>query len=105
MRALREAGHDVLAVAELAPGIEVATVIGRAIDERRVLLTEDKDFGRLVFASGGTASPVVFLRYRAGARGSLAANVCAFVSANESALARSFATLTPGRARISKLPV
>jgi len=105
VRELRDAGHDVLAVAELAPGTEDSTVIERAIDERRVLLTEDKDFGRLVFASGGTASPVVFIRYPAGTRGRLAADVCAFVRANEAAIDRSFATLTPGRARISRLPV
>jgi hypothetical protein len=105
VRALRSAGHEVLAVAESAPGAADSTVIARAIDEQRVLLTEDKDFGRLVFASGGTAAPVLLIRYPAGARGSLADDVCAFVTTNDAALVRSFVTLTPGKARVSRFPV
>ena len=104
VRALRECGHDVTAVAELAPGTDDGAVIARAIGEQRVLLTEDKDFGQLVFASGRPAAGVVFIRFPAGARASLAAEVCAFVRANEMALADSFSTLKPGRARISRLP-
>lgn len=40
VRALREAGHDVVAVAELEPGTEDGAVIERAVGDRRVLLTE-----------------------------------------------------------------
>ena len=45
---LRAAGHDVVYVAELAPGLTDAEAIVRAHGERRILLTEDKDFGELV---------------------------------------------------------
>ena len=51
VRELRAAGHDVIAVAELDAGIEDDVVTARALGERRVLLTEDKDFGQIVFAS------------------------------------------------------
>lgn len=104
VRALRVAGHDVVAVAELEPGKEDGAVIERAVDERRVLLTEDRDFGRLVFASRRPSAGVVFVRFPADARASLAAEVCAFVLANEAALGDSYSTLQPGRARISRLP-
>ena len=67
VRALREAGHDLVAVAELDSGAEDAAVIAHAVGERRVLLTEDKDFGQLVFASGVPSSGVVFIRFPAGA--------------------------------------
>ena len=79
-------------------------VIERALAERRVLLTEGKDFGQLVFASRRPAAGVVFIRFPAGARARLAAEVLAFVQAHEAALADSFCTLQPGRARISRLP-
>ena len=45
VRALRELGHEVLAVADLSPGADDDAVIGLALRERCVLLTEDKDFG------------------------------------------------------------
>lgn len=50
VRALRGAGHDVLAVAEIAPRAEDPEVVQLAVGEGRLLLTEDKDFGRIVFA-------------------------------------------------------
>jgi predicted nuclease of predicted toxin-antitoxin system len=51
VRALRTAGHDIHAVAELLSGLDDAAVMSLALRERRVLLTEDKDFGQLVYAN------------------------------------------------------
>ena len=48
VRALRDAGHDVLAVADVSPRAPDPDVIDRAVRDSRVLLTEDKDFGQLV---------------------------------------------------------
>lgn len=59
---LREAGHDVSYMAEAAPGTTDAAVLRLAHDEGRVLLTEDKDFGELVFRSRMAAPGVVLLR-------------------------------------------
>jgi hypothetical protein len=44
-RVLRSHGHDVKTVAETIPGSPDQTVLEMALSERRVLLTEDKDFG------------------------------------------------------------
>jgi predicted nuclease of predicted toxin-antitoxin system len=49
VRSLRSAGHDVIAVAETQAGIDDDDVIHRARSERRLLLTEDKDFGHSCF--------------------------------------------------------
>jgi predicted nuclease of predicted toxin-antitoxin system len=49
---LRAAGHDVIYMAEVSPAASDARVLMRAQAERRILLTEDKDFGDLVFAVG-----------------------------------------------------
>jgi uncharacterized protein with PIN domain len=43
IRALRAAGHDVLAIAESATGASDEAVIVRALSEGRVLITEDRD--------------------------------------------------------------
>jgi predicted nuclease of predicted toxin-antitoxin system len=59
---LRAAGHDVLYVAELAPSVSDAEVMARARIEQRILLTEDKDFGDLVFRRGLPVPGIVLLR-------------------------------------------
>jgi predicted nuclease of predicted toxin-antitoxin system len=61
--ALREAGHDVVAVSERCPGAADSNVIAIALGETRVLVTEDKDFGQLVHASGADRCGVLLLRY------------------------------------------
>ena len=45
VRALRGAGHDVIAVVELFPSLDDSLILDLAFREQRVLLTEDKDFG------------------------------------------------------------
>jgi predicted nuclease of predicted toxin-antitoxin system len=59
---LRTQGHDVLYVAEAAAGLSDADVIALALHEKRLLLTEDKDFGDLVFRRERTVPGVVLMR-------------------------------------------
>lgn len=59
---LRGAGHDVLAVAETMPRAGDPDILTRALSEGRILVTNDKDFGELVFRSGQAHSGVLLLR-------------------------------------------
>ena len=59
---LRGAGHDVIYAAEVASGATDAQILRRANDEDRLLLTEDKDFGELVFRLYMTVPGLVLLR-------------------------------------------
>jgi predicted nuclease of predicted toxin-antitoxin system len=59
---LRAAGHDAVYMAEVAPRDSDAEVTARAQAEQRLLLTEDKDFGDLVFRRGQSVPGVVLLR-------------------------------------------
>lgn len=104
VRALRAAGHDVLAVAELTPRAKDSTVIRIARDDERVLLTEDKDFGQLVYAGGHRASGVLLLRYPAPNRGQLAKDVVKFVKKQSEKITGSFVVMKPGQIRIRKTP-
>jgi uncharacterized protein with PIN domain len=63
IRALRAAGHDVLAIAESAQGAGDEAVIARTFSEGRVLITEDRDFGELVYARGHWTAGVVFVKF------------------------------------------
>jgi predicted nuclease of predicted toxin-antitoxin system len=62
VRRLRGAGHDVVYVPEFASGMTDAEVLRRAYDEHRLLLTEDKDFGELVFRLHLPVRGLVLLR-------------------------------------------
>jgi predicted nuclease of predicted toxin-antitoxin system len=104
VEALRAAGHDVLAIGEVAPGADDADIIGMAVHEQRVFITEDRDFGQLVFAAGKTARGVILLRYPSRIRASLPAAVVDFVSQQGAKLANSFAVLQPGRVRLVETP-
>ena len=58
VRALRKAGFEVETVRDLAPGASDEFVVHLAVSSRSVLLTEDRDFGRLVLASAETSTGV-----------------------------------------------
>lgn len=100
VRALRAAGHDVVAVTELMSGSDDATVMDVAFREHRILLTEDKDFGQLVYADSQQSSGVILIRYPASARKALPEAVVTIVSRLAADLSRSFIVITPGRIRI-----
>ncbi len=59
---LRSLSHDVLYIAESAAGLSDTDVIELASREKRLLLTEDKDFGDLVFRREHVVPGVVLMR-------------------------------------------
>ena len=59
--ALRNAGWDVLSVAETFPGAPDEEVAALCEEQQRILLTFDKDFGELVFHRGLPAGSGVVL--------------------------------------------
>jgi predicted nuclease of predicted toxin-antitoxin system len=104
VRALRDAGFNVAAVVERFPGATDDQVLALSVKEQRVLLTEDKDFGRLVFAANREFAGVIFVRFPASARGSLGARVVETVQREQDRLGGAFVVLQPHRTRITRLP-
>jgi predicted nuclease of predicted toxin-antitoxin system len=101
VRALQAAGHDVSAVAEVLPGAPDDRVMSLAISEDRILLTEDRDFGRLAFAQDQTLGGVIYIRFPAHARATLAPALVGLVDQVGDKLRRRFVVLQPGRVRIT----
>ncbi|WP_174279873.1 DUF5615 family PIN-like protein [Sphingomonas bacterium] len=63
VRALRDAGHDVLSASETFPSAADEAVLDRARTEARILVTFDADFGRMIFAERRVPPPgVLYLR-------------------------------------------
>lgn len=104
IRTLRRAGHDVIAIAEISKGIPDERVIARAVSEGRVLLTEDADFGELVYARGHASAGVIFVKFHSHAREAKPAAVLDAVAKLGSRLHGGFAVVEPGRVRLAKRP-
>lgn len=62
---LESLGHDCLHVEMLSPGLSDETIVQLAMEQKRVILTADKDFGELVFRRHLPAIGVVLVRLRA----------------------------------------
>lgn len=61
---IRSLDVDVLSIREKSPGISDNEVIQLAISLKALLITEDKDFGELVFSHNIQECSVILLRYQ-----------------------------------------
>jgi predicted nuclease of predicted toxin-antitoxin system len=104
VRALRAEGYDVLAVSEVTHRSDDRELIDQAYREQRVLLTEDKDFGWLVYVSHVDASGVILIRFPGNARRLLAQTVTQIVKEHGERLLKAFVVIQPGHTRISHRP-
>ena len=59
---LRAAGHDAIDVTATMPQADDADILSVAAREQRIVVTNDKDFGELVFHSGRTHAGILLFR-------------------------------------------
>jgi predicted nuclease of predicted toxin-antitoxin system len=97
---LRSAGHDVLAIAEEMPQATDYDILIRAAGEGRILVTNDKDFGELVFRSGQAHRGVLLLRLHDESATNRVKMVKAVLVRYASRLEGSFTVATEGAVRI-----
>jgi len=102
VRALREAGFDVVAVCEMMSGSKDSDIIKLSHSENRILLTEDKDFGWLVFVSHADSAGVVLIRFPGKARSTLPGAVIWLAEKHASELQNAFVVLEPHQVRFSR---
>lgn len=104
VRALRDAGHNVIAIAEVAKGATDEQVLAYSLDQKRVLITEDRDFGELVYVRGRPTAGIILLRFPSSARIAKPVAVVEAVGKLGSRLHGAFTTIEPGRVRMSSRP-
>ena len=101
--ALADAGHDVEAAKEILPGGSDAALLRRAIRDRRILLTFDKDFGEL---AGKAALPpeagVILFRIIMPKAAETGAILAALIASRDD-WAGHFSVVEPGRVRMRRL--
>jgi predicted nuclease of predicted toxin-antitoxin system len=91
-----------MAVGEVAAGVSDEKVIATAVREGAILLTEDKDFGQLVFAERRAIGGVIFIRFPAAFRAELPRVVCRLVEQRGEKLIGGFVVIQPGRIRVAQ---
>ena len=104
VHALRQDGHDIAYVAELAGGITDDEVLGVASRQGRILLTEDKDFGELVFRLKRGLPGVILIRLADNAWAERYRRTAELLNRYPDRLAGHYVVLQAERIRIRPLP-
>jgi predicted nuclease of predicted toxin-antitoxin system len=99
---LRAAGHEVLSVAEMEPGVDDTTVLARANSHDALLVTGDKDFGELVFRQQLVHRGVILVRLAGLSTTAKADLVAAALAAHAAEMPDAFTVVTPGAVRIRR---
>ena len=97
---LRAAGYDVLFVAEQMPEADDPPILARTSSEERILITNDKDFGELVYRIGQVHCGVLLLRLHDESPANRVRVVKAVLEHYADRLADHFVVATDGGVRI-----
>jgi len=105
--AIREAGFDCDWVQDVAPGITDREVLELSVAGKLLLITEDGDFGDLVFREHLGAFGVIRVRLSSfeGAKEEVAAIVASRIAKVRRGLIGNFTTIEPKGTRSRALPV
>ena len=100
--ALRQAGFDVQYVLESNPGADDELILSIANTQQRILLTQDKDFGELVYRLRTSHSGVILIRL-AGLSPSLKAEIVRnMLLEHQTELQNAFTIIQPNAMRIRR---
>lgn len=99
---LRETGHEVFYAAESSPGVSDEWLLGSALGAEALLLTNDKDFGELVYRQKRLTHGVVLLRLAGLPNSSKAKLVCTSVAKHGGEMLGSFTVISPGSVRVRR---
>lgn len=96
---IRTLDMDVLSIREKNPGISDNEVIQYAISRKALLITEDKDFGELVFSHNIQECSVLLLRYQSPPDRALNSKIQKVIDHFKEHQGHTFYTITPKKIR------
>ncbi|PIU48193.1 MAG: hypothetical protein COS94_03415 [Candidatus Hydrogenedentes bacterium CG07_land_8_20_14_0_80_42_17] len=103
VKTLREAGHDVSWIRDIAPGAPDEEVWDHAVKENRILLTFDKDFGEVAFVRTRTVIPgIILFRLHGVPADEIVAKITAAITSREEWLGH-FSVVDDKRIRMTPL--
>ena len=100
--ALRQDGHNVLYVSEIAPSINDEMVLDLANQNGALLVTEDKDFGELVFRNGQIHTGIVLIRLGGLSTQAKVSSISTTFANQGPKLLNAFSVISPGKVRIRR---
>jgi len=103
VRVLRQDGHDVIYAAETLCHSSDDFLLTLAFQQSRIVLTEDKDFGELVYRLRRPAYSVVLLRFEVRDRAMKVPRLRALLRNESGRLPGSFVVLDKDRIRVRPL--
>ena len=104
VRHLESLGHDVASVQEDRPGLEDSEVCAWANRKGRVIINNDKDFGRLVFLGKLTSRGGILLRLQDERATNKVHVISNILAGYEGRLADNFLVASESEVRIRPLP-
>lgn len=102
VNALRASGFNVLSIRETSPGMSDTEVLQVAAKANGVLITEDSDFGELVFSHRLPSIGIVYLRYTPSEVEAIIRSL--LVVLRDHAVIGKFCTVTVNKIRTRELP-
>ena len=100
---LRNEGFDVASVAEGYPSIDDASILKRAYEEKRIVVTNDKDFGNLVFELNLKAKGIILFRLEDQSSRAKIGALKMVLHAHREKLLDHFIVVTEGKIRIRRM--
>ena len=101
---LRSRGYDVASVQENSPGMEDVRVCEWANREERVIVTNDKGFGELIFRERIPNRGIILLRLRDERAANRIRVISDLLASHEGRIREHFVVASEARARIRPLP-
>ena len=99
---LRAQGHDVFSVYDQARGLHDYAILEKALQEDRILITNDKDFGAMVFRERRPHKGVVLLRLDDERTAIKIATVKRLLSNYSDRLANQYIVVTEAKVRFTR---
>lgn len=99
---LHEQGHEILSIFEKARGADDEAVIRKALEEQRILITSDKDFGEKVYRDGRLHHGIILLRLEDERPASKIAALSSLLRTYEDRLSDSFVVVTEKQVRFAR---
>jgi len=100
---LIDAGYLLYSVREKSPGITDKKIIQFASSQQAILVTEDKDFGELVFSHNIKGCTVILLRYGKPDIKIIKKNLLLVIEKNDQLKNNHFITITPKKIRVRRI--
>ncbi len=102
--ALRLEGFDVISIFESYRGMSDIDIAAFSLDPPKIIITEDKDFGKLIFEDNVKVVGIVFLRFIDTEREGIIEKVISFFkNENLESLSGKFITITPNKVRVNTI--